>query len=305
MKKFLIVLLSALTLGGCMTTTAFAAENKTNTSNIIGDVDGDGIVSILDASMVQGHLLGAVTLSDSEAYRADVDQNGYVSISDITYIQQYAAGLINKFPYEDTGIIRNNIIPNGCTYKKADGTVLKAGEKFPTPSFKDQYEEGDYIYTYNNKRKIDGISVQWTPKVKNISKTSYGKLISEIANCPVNSLAKTFANCSSLTSAPEIPKNVIDLDYAFYNCSALEKATTIPEKVKHMVSTFRNCSSLTGVIDILAAPTAYDYCFAGTKKTITLAGIYGKSGNLSKIGETSSLNNIHIISTATDNPGEC
>lgn len=59
----------------------------------------------------------------------------------------------------------------------------------------------------------------------------------------------TFEGCSSLTSISDIPSNVTDMDY-----------------------TFKGCSSLAGTITINANPESYLECFAGTTKSIVIAG---------------------------------
>ena len=60
---------------------------------IVGDVDGDGEVTVLDATQIQRYVAELITLSDAELKRADVDGDGEVSIIDATLIQRYIADL--------------------------------------------------------------------------------------------------------------------------------------------------------------------------------------------------------------------
>ena len=60
---------------------------------IFGDVDGDGKVSIDDATSIQKYLANMGTFNDKQEYLADVDKNGKVSIDDVTLIQKHLAGL--------------------------------------------------------------------------------------------------------------------------------------------------------------------------------------------------------------------
>ncbi len=63
-------------------------------SNVWGDVDGDGYLTILDATYIQKylvHLRGATTINVATA---DVDGDGVVSIIDATYIQKKLAHLM-------------------------------------------------------------------------------------------------------------------------------------------------------------------------------------------------------------------
>ncbi len=59
---------------------------------ILGDVDGDGVVTILDATAIQRYLAGLSTDSFNMS-SADTDGDGNVTILDATAIQRYLAGL--------------------------------------------------------------------------------------------------------------------------------------------------------------------------------------------------------------------
>ena len=59
---------------------------------ILGDVDGDGEVTILDATMIQRKLADLAVTAYHEA-AADTDGDGEVTILDATYIQRYLADL--------------------------------------------------------------------------------------------------------------------------------------------------------------------------------------------------------------------
>ena len=64
---------------------------------LLGDVNGDGQVTVVDATLIQKYIAGLVTLSDTQKAAADVNNDGSVSIVDATQIQKYIAGLIDKF----------------------------------------------------------------------------------------------------------------------------------------------------------------------------------------------------------------
>ena len=64
---------------------------------LLGDVNGDGKISVLDATLIQKYLAGLVTLSDTQKAAADVNGDGSVSVIDATLIQKYIAGLISNF----------------------------------------------------------------------------------------------------------------------------------------------------------------------------------------------------------------
>ncbi|MBQ3286063.1 MAG: dockerin type I repeat-containing protein [Ruminococcus sp.] len=72
--------------------TAAAAE-----SNILGDADGDGEVTIIDATAVQVKLANQ-SVSGFFEQNADVDKNGRIESIDVTYIQRYLNELDPPYP---------------------------------------------------------------------------------------------------------------------------------------------------------------------------------------------------------------
>ncbi len=64
---------------------------------MIGDVDGDGEVTIMDVSEIQRHLALYTTISDERFTCADADKNGEIQIFDASMIQRFLAQLIEEF----------------------------------------------------------------------------------------------------------------------------------------------------------------------------------------------------------------
>ena len=62
---------------------------------VIGDVDGDGVVNINDATMIQKYLAELVTFTHEQLKAADTNGDGDVNINDATQIQKYIAELID------------------------------------------------------------------------------------------------------------------------------------------------------------------------------------------------------------------
>ena len=73
-------------------------------ASIYGDVDGDGVITVDDATLVQKAGLGIITLDDAQTVLADVNGDGRVSILDVTLIQKYIAG-----GYQNTGLVGQTV----------------------------------------------------------------------------------------------------------------------------------------------------------------------------------------------------
>lgn len=63
-----------------------------------GDADLDGKITVKDATQIQKHIAGIVTIDDTVLGFADVNGDGDVNIKDATMIQKYIAGIITSFP---------------------------------------------------------------------------------------------------------------------------------------------------------------------------------------------------------------
>lgn len=80
---------------------ANAIEASTEQPFAWGDVNGDGIVTVSDATAVQRHIAELEEISKDYVKAAYVGGDGTLSVKDATLIQQYAAEIINHFPSEE------------------------------------------------------------------------------------------------------------------------------------------------------------------------------------------------------------
>lgn len=64
--------------------------------NVIGDVNGDGEISVVDATELQKYLVGLSSLSVDQLAVADANGDGKISIIDATEIQKYLVGLVSS-----------------------------------------------------------------------------------------------------------------------------------------------------------------------------------------------------------------
>ena len=179
-------------------------------------------------------------------------------------------GLNGKGEWDDSGsdtteIKREagSVIPDGATYTPSGKTTLVGNgtNKFPnTPSSGDTYEEGDYIYTYDEGQEYQredenddygtiykDCGTEWSVVVKDKTKTQYGEILSEIAGKPMTHMVATFEECESLIISPSIPNSVVSMEAAFACCISLTTMPTIPNSVNNMLYAFFGCESLDSV----------------------------------------------------------
>ena len=64
---------------------------------IMGDADGSGIVNVKDATTIQKHVAGIITLDEVGMLAADVDENSAVNVKDATAVQKWVAGIDTGF----------------------------------------------------------------------------------------------------------------------------------------------------------------------------------------------------------------
>nr|MCR4644978.1 endo-1,4-beta-xylanase [Oscillospiraceae bacterium] len=143
-----------------------ASSVKIRTSMVKGDVDGDGIIDIVDLAMAKrGMLKGFASTADQNC--ADIDENGEVEVADIIQLQKWIHGLITEFtvvekPYVTVDKSKAESVFGGIT---ANGTWKTEGENNPltTQRFGADpgwmvYDGRLYLYTTNDafERYSDG-----------------------------------------------------------------------------------------------------------------------------------------------------
>ncbi len=93
---FLCCLLTMLTLCSCQTEAANNNDNQED-KRILGDADGDGDITIMDATTIQRYLAG-VSIPTFDQDAADTNGSGDVEITDTTMIQRHLVGI--SVPYK-------------------------------------------------------------------------------------------------------------------------------------------------------------------------------------------------------------
>ena len=67
---------------------------RTAEYSLLGDVDGDGEVTVMDATLVQKYIVSLEILTDSQLNVADVNGDGEISVIDATQIQKIVVNLV-------------------------------------------------------------------------------------------------------------------------------------------------------------------------------------------------------------------
>ena len=93
MKKVISILLCTLFL---LSVACISSSALPNVNVIVGDVDLDETVSVLDATCIQKSLVGMEQLSYLQEVAADVDNDSSCTIVDATWIQKYIASIKSK-----------------------------------------------------------------------------------------------------------------------------------------------------------------------------------------------------------------
>ena len=65
-----------------------------------GDMDGDGEITVKEATMIQKHIANIIDFDKEQKVIADVDGDKNVTVKDATMIQKRCAGIIDSFPVE-------------------------------------------------------------------------------------------------------------------------------------------------------------------------------------------------------------
>lgn len=68
-----------------------------NKETLLGDVNGDGEITIVDATILQKYIVGQTTLDDETLNVADVNKDGAVTVLDATLIQKFVVKGITEF----------------------------------------------------------------------------------------------------------------------------------------------------------------------------------------------------------------
>ena len=96
-KNKFTVILTAVILCSVIVLTSISA----GAAALLGDVDLNGDIAVIDATLVQRHVAKLDELTDSQIEVANVNKDFDVTVIDATLIQQKVAKMIDKFPAQE------------------------------------------------------------------------------------------------------------------------------------------------------------------------------------------------------------
>ena len=101
MKKLLFCSVTVLLMICVLCLPLFSATGAPAATYLLGDVDGDGEIGILDVTTAQ-RILAHLNVNDDGmcAIRGDVDGDGELTSFDVTWIQRYLAHLTVPYPID-------------------------------------------------------------------------------------------------------------------------------------------------------------------------------------------------------------
>ena len=89
-------------VSGAVTISVTTEQSEAPSGYVLGDADGDGVVTILDATYIQRAALDIALPSPCDATAADVDGDGEMTIVDVTFIQRYLIGIAVPYAIGET-----------------------------------------------------------------------------------------------------------------------------------------------------------------------------------------------------------
>lgn len=100
MKKTLKKIIAVACVAATMCSVA-AMSASALTRHLYGDVNGDDVISMADVLLIQKHSMNLVEFDKYQLIAADVDGDGNVTLRDASMVQKLVAGAIDHLPVGD------------------------------------------------------------------------------------------------------------------------------------------------------------------------------------------------------------
>ncbi len=76
------------------------ADKSSEYRRLVGDVNNNNEIDVLDFAIIQDYLVGNITIDDTSLLTADVNCDAHSNMEDVVIIQRYLAKLIDKFCFK-------------------------------------------------------------------------------------------------------------------------------------------------------------------------------------------------------------
>ena len=100
----------------------------------LGDVNGDGVVNVVDIVTIVNHIVGQTMLSPEQQACADMDQNGVINVLDLVALVQQILGLgVNRLSSDGKlvinmhNLLKRNDINDNTKLNAVKKLIVRAG----------------------------------------------------------------------------------------------------------------------------------------------------------------------------------
>ena len=163
----LLAVLIALSSFSILPISAFDHSSKAPGSSYeFGDVNRDGVIDIIDATLVQKYSVDKATLDNEQKILGDVNGDGEVDILDATLVQKFVVDRISKFPVEDKVPTEPTTIEEPTEAPEGDYYILGTMNGW---SVSDDYKltaneaaDGEFVFTGLKLKTTDKFKVAYS-----------------------------------------------------------------------------------------------------------------------------------------------
>ena len=163
----LLAVLIALSSFAILPISAFDHSSKAPGSSYeFGDVNRDGVIDIIDATLVQKYSVDKATLDNEQKILGDVNGDGEVDILDATLVQKFVVDRISKFPVEDKVPTEPTTIEEPTEAPEGDYYILGTMNGW---SVSDDYKltaneaaDGEFVFTGLKLKTTDKFKVAYS-----------------------------------------------------------------------------------------------------------------------------------------------
>ena len=163
----LLAVLIALSSFAILPISAFDHSSKAPGSSYeFGDINRDGVIDIMDATLIQKLAAERVTIDDEQKILGDVNGDGDVDILDATFIQKFVVERIDKFPVEDKLPTEPTTIEEPTEAPEGDYYILGTMNGW---SVSDDYKltaneaaDGEFVFTGLKLKTTDKFKVAYS-----------------------------------------------------------------------------------------------------------------------------------------------